>query len=49
VTEMAPFFSGAELWGDDFSEPKILEWFADEEDGYAQLCPLDRNGESVGY
>ena len=35
--EMKLFFSGERLYGDDFSQELIDEWFADEGDGYFNL------------
>lgn len=31
------YFSGKKLYGDDFSEPEIADWFKDEEIGYFDL------------
>ncbi|WP_405722881.1 class I SAM-dependent methyltransferase [Streptomyces sp. NBC_01537] len=31
------FLSGQELWGDDFTDEQIQEWFADEREAYADL------------
>jgi SAM-dependent methyltransferase len=30
--------SGKELWGDDFGPHEVTEWFADEQEGYADLA-----------
>ena len=35
--DMSVYFSGQKLYGDDFSEEQIEEWFRDEEEGYANL------------
>lgn len=36
-TSINYFFSGKELYGDDFIEDQILQWYRDEEEGYANL------------
>lgn len=38
------YFSGAELYGDDFDAQQIASWFADEEHGYADLQGVDSQG-----
>jgi SAM-dependent methyltransferase len=38
------YFSGAELYGDDFDAAQIAGWFADEEHGYADLQGVDPRG-----
>ena len=43
------FFSGNELYGDDFTQPEIDAWFADEEHGYADLYGADRSTHSYEY
>lgn len=35
------YFSGAELYGDDFDAQQIAAWFADEQHGYADLQAVD--------
>ncbi len=32
------YFSGEKLYGDDFTQPEIEEWFKDEAEGYANLA-----------
>ena len=32
--EMEPYFSGKKLYGNDFTEEQIRQWFRDEELGY---------------
>ena len=36
-SDMGRYFSGKELYGNDFSASEILEWFNDEEQGYFDL------------
>jgi SAM-dependent methyltransferase len=43
------YFSGRELYGDDFSQTQIAEWFADEEHGYAELYGADPQRHEYGY
>ncbi|MDP1790480.1 MAG: class I SAM-dependent methyltransferase [Methylibium sp.] len=43
------YFSGAELYGDDFDEQQIAHWFADEEHGYADLHGTDPRRHDYGY
>lgn len=33
------FIAGTEIYGDDFSQTEINEWFADEAEGYAEIVP----------
>jgi hypothetical protein len=35
-------FAGRKLYGDDFSSDEIMEWYADEEEGYANLGSKNR-------
>lgn len=35
--DIGKYLSGDKLYGDDFTNDEILEWFADETDGYANL------------
>lgn len=35
--QMSQYFSGEKLYGDDFTQPQIDEWFKDEQEGYANL------------
>jgi SAM-dependent methyltransferase len=37
VDDMAPYFSGEQLYGDDFTPEEIRRWYGDEAEGYAQL------------
>ena len=41
----ARFLSGAELWGENFTEEEIAQWFAHEENAYAEIG--DQHFESV--
>jgi len=34
---MGEYFSGGKLYGDDFNESEIKEWFEDEKEGYSSL------------
>lgn len=34
---MAPYFAGERLWGDDFTQEEISEWFDQEREAYADL------------
>jgi SAM-dependent methyltransferase len=43
------FFSGAELYGDDFDSHQIAQWFADERDAYAGLYGADSGTHEYGY
>jgi SAM-dependent methyltransferase len=43
------WFSGRELYGDDFSASDIQRWFADEEHGYADLEGSERESHAYGY
>lgn len=38
------YFSGSELYGDDFGPEQIAAWFADEENGYFDLLQADSGG-----
>jgi SAM-dependent methyltransferase len=42
-----PFFNGEKLYGDDFSQAEITEWFKDEERGYYEL--LQNSNELSNY
>jgi len=35
--ELEPYFEGKMLWGDDFGQERLAEWFEDEREGYARL------------
>ena len=39
--KVSAYFSGEKLYGDDFSELEILDWFKDEEKGYFDLEERD--------
>ena len=43
------YFSGQQLYGDDFSQAEIDAWFADEEHGYAGLVNADEGKHAYGY
>jgi SAM-dependent methyltransferase len=43
------FFSGNELYGDDFDAEEIAQWFADEEHGYAELYGSDQTRHEYEY
>ena len=43
------YFTGRALYGDDFDQPAIDAWFADEEHGYADLSGADRSRHEYGY
>lgn len=47
------YLSGRELWGDDFDEDEIREWFAAEENAYAEIGDFSYDGvtdtDHVGY
>lgn len=38
---MEEYFSGAKLYGDDFTPQQIAEWYEDEKEGYASLGAAD--------
>lgn len=42
------YLSGRELWGDDFGPDEIAAWFADEQEGYAELGAAE-HGSAAGY
>lgn len=46
---MDEFFSGKKLYGDNFSENEIAEWFADEAEAYADLGARDSESYRYGY
>jgi len=37
IEKFSAYLSGEKLYGDDFTIEEIQEWFADEEEGYANL------------
>lgn len=43
------YFSGKKLYGDDFSQSEIEDWFADESEGYADLGARDKVNYAYGY
>lgn len=43
------FFSGKKLYGDDFNEEQILQWYKDEEEGYANLGSKNKEKYSYQY
>lgn len=45
--DIAPYFSGQLLYGDDFTAAEITQWYADESEGYAGLG--DRSGETYEH
>lgn len=46
---MNEYFEGRKLYGDDFSLDQIKEWFADEEEGFANLGAKDRESYCYEY
>jgi SAM-dependent methyltransferase len=49
VGPLGPYFSGQRLYGDDFSEEQIREWYEDEKEGYANLGAKDSAAYSYAY
>ena len=49
MDSMQPYFSGQQLYGDDFDATGIEAWFRDEEEGYADLGARDADAYSYGY
>ncbi|HVX00668.1 MAG TPA: class I SAM-dependent methyltransferase [Candidatus Babeliaceae bacterium] len=47
--DMQVFFSGQELYGDNFSLEEISKWYADEKEGYADLIKERPNEYRYGY
>ena len=47
--DMSAYFSGEKLYGDDFDQPAIQQWFADEAEGYADLGAKDKAPYQYGY
>ena len=43
------YFSGDRLYGDDFDQLQINQWFNDEEHGYAELHGSDNSKRAYGY
>jgi SAM-dependent methyltransferase len=48
-SDMHDYFSGKLLYGDDFSSDEIIDWFKDEEEGYADLGAKDEAKYTYGY
>lgn len=46
---MDPYFSGKQLYGNDFTQAEIDRWFADENDGYFALTKERPETYSYGY
>jgi SAM-dependent methyltransferase len=46
--EIAPYFRGDRLYGNDFNEEQILQWYQDEETGYYDLGTT-RRSDSYAY
>lgn len=46
---LSEYLSGRKLFGDDFSEAQILEWYEDEKEGYAGLVAESKTGYSYVY
>jgi SAM-dependent methyltransferase len=47
--ELAPFFAGEKLYGDDFSLPQIEQWYRDEAEGYANLGAKNKKSYQYSY
>jgi len=47
--DLAPYFRGERLFGDDFSPEEISAWFDDEREGYADLGSGNRESYHYGY
>jgi SAM-dependent methyltransferase len=48
-SDMAIYFEGNKLYGDDFNSNQIADWFHDEAKAYSMLGSGDRNRYSYGY
>lgn len=46
---MARFLSGTELYGDDFSGEELRKWYAEEEEGYADLGAKEHDSYRYEY
>jgi SAM-dependent methyltransferase len=46
---MQQYFNGKKLYGDDFKEDEIAEWFADEKEGFANLGAKDATNYLYDY
>lgn len=49
MENMAPYFRGEALYGDDFSASQIAEWYLDEKEGYAELGAKDITAYRYAY
>jgi SAM-dependent methyltransferase len=49
IDEFSHYLSGEKLYGDDFTQEEINEWFADEAEGYAGLGARDKALYSYSY
>ena len=47
--DMSIYFSGEKLYGDDFTLNQIEEWYKDEQEGFANLGPKDRQNYRYGW
>jgi SAM-dependent methyltransferase len=47
--DLAPYFAGEKLYGDDFTAEQIAQWFEDEREGYADLGARNRASYRYGY
>lgn len=48
-SEVSPYFQGQKLIGDDYGDAEIRKWFADEEEGYADLGAGNRETYEYGF
>lgn len=46
---LEPYFAGRKLYGDDFSPDQIAVWYADEQEGYANLVARGRSDYEYAY
>lgn len=49
MSDIESYFDGKALYGDDFDAAQIAEWFADEQEGFADLGAKDAASYSYGY
>ena len=49
VDDINRYFSGKELYGDNFSNDEIARWYADEAEAYAQLGSMERQSYQYSY
>jgi len=47
--QLKDYFSGSKIYGDDFSAQEIAQWFADEEEGYANLGAKNKSAYQYEY